>query len=144
MKARSSHTGVGNPRQPKGRTAVWQARLAILIMINLAQLWILSAVVEASLAREFKQLVPLIVASAVVFINIAAYLVLVLLLLIRIIRYFPRVLADIGDHVRGPGFFTVVAGTCVLGSQLIIVAGQFEAAKILWFVGLVLWAVVMY
>ena len=75
------------------------------------------------------------------YINIVAYLVLVLLLLVRIVRFFPRVLADIGDHVRGPGFFTLVAGTCMLGSQLVIVAGQYGAAAVLWFVGLVLWAV---
>ncbi len=84
------------------------------------------------------------VAWPLVFINIAAYLVLVVLLLVRIVMYFPRVIDDLGDHVRGPGFFTVVAGTCVLGSQLIIVAGQFGAAKVLWFVGLILWAIVMY
>ena len=78
------------------------------------------------------------------FINIAAYFVLVLLLLIRIVRFLPRVLADLGDHVRGPGFFTLVAGTCVLGSQLIIVAGEYQAAKVLWFVGLITWVVIMY
>jgi hypothetical protein len=44
---------------------VWQARLTIMILINLAQLWILSAAVDAALAHEFKQLTPLIVASAV-------------------------------------------------------------------------------
>jgi hypothetical protein len=57
--------GVGNRPQPRGRTSVWQARLVILIMINLAQLWILSAAVEAALAHEFRQLTPLIIASGV-------------------------------------------------------------------------------
>ena len=47
----------------KGRTAIWNARLALLVMINVAQLWILSATIEAALAHEFKQLVPLVVAS---------------------------------------------------------------------------------
>ena len=45
-----------------------------------------------------------------------------LLLAIRLIAYFPRVLEDLNSHARGPGFFTVVAATCVLGSQLAIVA----------------------
>jgi hypothetical protein len=36
-----------------------------MIMINLAQLWILSAAVEAALAREFNQLMPLVIASGV-------------------------------------------------------------------------------
>jgi hypothetical protein len=49
----------------RGRTAIWQARLVLLVMINLAQLWILSAAVEAALAREFKQLLPLVIGSSV-------------------------------------------------------------------------------
>jgi hypothetical protein len=50
---------------PRGRSAVWQARLVLLLMINLAQLWILSAAVDAALGHEFQHLVPLIIASAV-------------------------------------------------------------------------------
>lgn len=49
--------------QARGRTAIWQARLALLVMINLAQLWILSAAVEAALAHEYRQLTPLVIAS---------------------------------------------------------------------------------
>lgn len=48
-----------------GRTAVWQSRLVMLVMINLAQLWILSAAIEAALARHFDKLWPLIIASVV-------------------------------------------------------------------------------
>ena len=51
--------------QARGRTAIWQARLVLLVMINLAQLWILSAAVEAALARQFKQLIPLVIGSGV-------------------------------------------------------------------------------
>jgi tellurite resistance protein TehA-like permease len=76
--------------------------------------------------------------------NIVIYFILWLLLLVRLIRFFPRVKADITDHVRGPGFFTVVAGTCVLGSQLVIVVGQYGVAGILWLFGLLLWALIMY
>jgi tellurite resistance protein TehA-like permease len=84
------------------------------------------------------------VAWALLAINLIAYIVLWLLLLIRLVRFFPRVKADIMDHARGPGFFTVVAGTCVLGSELVIVAGQYRAAAVLWLIGLLLWALVMY
>ena len=95
-----------------------------------------------SIATFLLEMKPL--AWALLVINLIAYVVLWLLLLIRLIRFFPRVKADITDHVRGPGFFTVVAGTCVLGSQLIIVAGEYKAAFVLWLVGLVLWALVIY
>lgn len=52
-------------RQSRGRTAIMQARLALLIMINIAQLWTLSAAVEAGLGRNFRQLWPLVMASGV-------------------------------------------------------------------------------
>lgn len=52
-------------RQPRGRTAIWQARLALLLLINLAQLWVLSAAVEAGLGHNYRQLWPLIIASGI-------------------------------------------------------------------------------
>ena len=77
-------------------------------------------------------------------IDVVAYIVLGLLLLLRLLFFFSRVKADINDHVRGPGFFTVVAGTCVLGSALLIVVEQFRPALLLWFAGIALWIVIMY
>jgi len=77
-------------------------------------------------------------------INIVAYAVLCLLLLLRLVFFFSRVKADINDHVRGPGFFTVVAGTCVLGSALLIVFDRYRPALVLWFAGMILWIVIMY
>jgi tellurite resistance protein TehA-like permease len=47
-------------------------------------------------------------------------------------------------RVREPGFFTVVAGTCVLGSQLVIVTEQYRVGAVLWLIGLLLWLLVMY
>ena len=77
-------------------------------------------------------------------IDIVAYVVLGLLLLLRLVFFFSRVKADIKDHVRGPGFFTVVAGTCVLGSALLIVLDSYRPALVLWLVGISLWVVIMY
>jgi len=77
-------------------------------------------------------------------INVVAYVVLWSLLLLRLIFFFSRVKADINDHVRGPGFFTTVAGTSVLGSELLIVIGAQRPALVLWFIALLLWAIIMY
>jgi len=49
----------------RGRAAVAQARLVLLVMVNVAQLWILAATVEAALAHRFSALLPLVVASGV-------------------------------------------------------------------------------
>jgi hypothetical protein len=54
-------------RSKSGQTAVWQARLIMLVMINIAQLWILAATVDAALARHYYVLLPLVVASGVCF-----------------------------------------------------------------------------
>ena len=55
----------GRRRAGRGRTAVEQARLVMLVMINVAQLWILAATVEAALARSYGELLPLAAASGV-------------------------------------------------------------------------------
>lgn len=77
-------------------------------------------------------------------VNVIAYVILWVLLLLRLFRFFSRVRDDINNHVRGPGFFTVVAGTCVLGSQLLIVIDRPRVAAALWIIGLLLWLVIMY
>ena len=40
----------------------------MLVMINIAQLWIRAATIDAALARHFSVLVPLVVASGVCFV----------------------------------------------------------------------------
>jgi hypothetical protein len=55
-------------RAGNGRTAVGQARLLLLVMVNVAQLWILAATVEAALAGHLSMVVPLVVSSGVCFV----------------------------------------------------------------------------
>src|SRR5436190_11494501 len=58
----------GNNRRSRvGHAAVWQARLIMLVMINIAQLWILAATVDAALARHYSVLLPLVIASGICF-----------------------------------------------------------------------------
>jgi tellurite resistance protein TehA-like permease len=84
------------------------------------------------------------IASLLFGLNLAFYPALVVLTGIRVVRYRDRVLADLLDHGRSVGFFTTVAGTCVLGSQFVIVAGLWRPAAFLWGAGIVLWAVITY
>ena len=68
FKTFQSNPPAGNNRRSKaGHAAVWQARLIMLVMINIAQLWILAATVDADLARHYSVLIPLVVASGVCF-----------------------------------------------------------------------------
>lgn len=95
-----------------------------------------------SLAAHFCGL-PLI-PQALLWINLAAYAALWAITLARLIRYPRAVLADIKDHARGGGFLTIVAGTCVLGSQCAILRSWMDAATVLFVLGLGLWAVILY
>ncbi|MGD9881065.1 MAG: tellurite resistance/C4-dicarboxylate transporter family protein [Reyranella sp.] len=76
--------------------------------------------------------------------NWVAYTALWFLTALRLAFYRRRMVEDMFNHQRAPGFFTVVAGTCVLGTQSSIVAGAQTIAEMLWYVGLGLWLVVMY
>ena len=52
-------------RVGQGRAALEQARLIMLVMINIAQLWILAATIEAALAGRYREIWALIIASGV-------------------------------------------------------------------------------
>ncbi|MRG87810.1 tellurite resistance/C4-dicarboxylate transporter family protein [Salinibacillus xinjiangensis] len=84
------------------------------------------------------------VSLPLLYMNILAYLILWLLTITRLLLFPSYILADITSHTKGPGFFTLVAGTCVFGSQLIIVGNHIAIANYLWGLGIVLWMVVMY
>lgn len=76
--------------------------------------------------------------------NIVFYIVLWFLTLIRLVRNFRNMTADLTSHTRGHGFFTMVAGTCVLGRQFEVIANDPGTAVVLWLIGLSLWCVFMY
>jgi tellurite resistance protein TehA-like permease len=95
-----------------------------------------------SLACELTGLHAIAIALCVL--NIAFYPVLWILTIVRIVRYRERVIADLHHHGRAVGFFTIVAATCVLGSQCLIVAHSVTAAIALWIAGIALWAALIY
>lgn len=84
------------------------------------------------------------IARVLLVVNLVTYMVLVLLTLTRLVFYYPRIRRDMMSHDVGPGFFTLVAGTCVLGSQYFTVTGRFTFPLLLWLVGILLWIFIMY
>jgi tellurite resistance protein TehA-like permease len=84
------------------------------------------------------------VAKILFVINIIGYCILWVLFLVRFAFFYRHAIADLSDHARGPGFFTIVAGTCVLGSQFVLLAKDMVTAGVLWVVGSVLWLLLIY
>ena len=76
--------------------------------------------------------------------NIAAYVVLWILTALRLARHPSALLDDLTDHRQTFGFLTVVAGTCVLGAQMVVIAHAFAIATGLLIAGAVLWVLLTY
>ena len=76
--------------------------------------------------------------------NIAAYVVLVLMSGARLTMFPRAVFADLIDHKRGVGFFTNVAATCILGNQCFLIGDSRNAAVVLWGIGSALWLILTY
>jgi tellurite resistance protein TehA-like permease len=85
-----------------------------------------------------------IVASTLLAVNVAAYAGLWVAMAARATFYPSSLIADISDHARGPGFFTWVAGTGVLGAQFVLVAHVPWLALGLWALTVLLWLLVTY
>jgi tellurite resistance protein TehA-like permease len=66
------------------------------------------------------------------------------LMVVRVVRFPDRVAADFQHHGRSVGFFTVVAGVSVLGSQALLLTGLWVLAAALWAIAIVLWALLTY
>lgn len=82
--------------------------------------------------------------KGMLFLNIVIYAVLAGMTALRIVC-FPRAVAeDMLDHNRCVGFFTMVAGTNVLGSQCMLILQSTLWAGSLWAIGFALWVLLNY
>src|SRR5690554_2914159 len=86
----------------------------------------------------------ILIANLLFYFNIAAYLFMSLLYILRAALYPSRIWADTLDHAKSPGLLTYVAGTCVLGTQSVIIAGNFLIASILLYIGSAAWLILIY
>ncbi|MGZ5094145.1 MAG: tellurite resistance/C4-dicarboxylate transporter family protein [Burkholderiales bacterium] len=78
-------------------------------------------------------------AAALFRLNIFVYGVLWVLTLLRIARYPRFFFDDMVDHLRGPGFFTTIAASSVLGVQFVVLSDDYRVGFTLWILSIVLW-----
>jgi tellurite resistance protein TehA-like permease len=84
------------------------------------------------------------VAEPLLWLNTACYVVLCGLTLARLAFHPGRLIGDLSHHLSGVGFFTMVAGTCVLGSQFVILLQAYRWGLILLALGVMLWGILIY
>jgi len=95
-----------------------------------------------SLASHFLA-IP-VIPKSFFYLNLFFYAVLWIITIIRIFAFRNEIAKDLTDHARGPGFFTIVAGTCIVGSQFAILFQNTDTARTLWYVGILIWTIVIY
>lgn len=79
-------------------------------------------------------------AVALTYLNVALLTILLAANLARLIWYPAAFVRDLRGFERGPGFFTVVAGIAIVGSQMLTVLRHPGIALAAWIVSLALWA----
>ena len=77
--------------------------------------------------------------AGLTYFNLALCFVLGAMNALRVSWYPARVIHDLADFERGPGFFTIVAGLAIAGVQLIAILDRPGAAFGLWIAALILW-----
>jgi len=78
------------------------------------------------------------------YLNIVQYAVLCVLYGVRAVLYPQRFFGDMIAHSTGPGYFTAVAGTGVLASQMMMMGGPLAVGRGLWLLTGLLWVGLTY
>lgn len=76
--------------------------------------------------------------------NLLLYGILLLFFLLRICFFPSEIVKDMNDYQKGPGFFTFVAGTAIVGNQLVIIGGFPQLAAILLKIAIAAWILITY
>lgn len=76
--------------------------------------------------------------------NNGLYVVQLTFFVCRILFFFPAFTADLKTHGKGAGFLTLVAASCVLGIQHVLLQGNLAVAQGLWYFSLVTWILLIY
>lgn len=76
--------------------------------------------------------------------NILFYVTIWFFTILRFLFNREQFLIDLVDHGKGPGFFTIIAGSCILGGQFIIIYKEYSISLFLWILSLIFWIILNY
>jgi tellurite resistance protein TehA-like permease len=80
-----------------------------------------------------------LIASGLFYLNVAQFLILWVLYILRAALHPRRFFGDMVGHLTGPGYFTAVAGTGILASQYMVQRENLAVGAGLWLLAVVLW-----
>jgi tellurite resistance protein TehA-like permease len=76
--------------------------------------------------------------------NLVAFPLLCVLMLVRVFRHPVAVLGELRSHRTGASLLTAVAATSIVGDQFVLFASNYRIAAGLWLASMVLWAGLIY
>ena len=76
--------------------------------------------------------------------NLITYSWLWAMTIVRIAFFRVNIVEDLLNHNRCVGYFTMAAGTCVVGSEFLVLRGNGQSARLFWFLGVALWGFLNY
>jgi tellurite resistance protein TehA-like permease len=111
----SERGAAGSGRLPEVKLAAKNLPPAYFAMVMVTGIVSIAALM---LGMQFLAVVLFVV-------NLATYAVLIALAILRLAWFRDALLSDLADHRRAPGFFTAVAGSCLIRSRFILIAGAY-------------------
>ncbi len=84
------------------------------------------------------------ISMSLFWLNIILYVNLWALFVVRLLFWYERFVSDMSDHARGIGYLTMVAGTCILGTQFVLLDQNARIGLALLFLGFGLWIFLIY
>ncbi|MEO9145328.1 MAG: tellurite resistance/C4-dicarboxylate transporter family protein [Ginsengibacter sp.] len=85
-----------------------------------------------------------VISNCLFVINNIEFVILLIIFIIRLLFFFPDFKRDLSSHAEGAGFLTIVAASCILGAEYVLLKSHFESAIILWCFALFTWLVLVY
>ena len=85
-----------------------------------------------------------VLADVLVYFNVFIFVLLIILNALRLLFNTTDFLQDLNDNGKGPGFFTLIAASGVLGSQFVIIKGMMTVGFYFWSAAFILWFILMY
>jgi tellurite resistance protein TehA-like permease len=84
------------------------------------------------------------VGAGLFILNLVAFPLLCVLMLVRLFRHSLVIFDELRSHRTGAGFLTAVAGTSIVGDQFVLFTSNSDIAAVLWLASVVLWVGLIY
>lgn len=84
------------------------------------------------------------IAQVLFYINVAAYIVLLMAFSNKLLTAFNQIRHQLGSHQTAPSYFTLVAATSILGVQIQWLGFHGSVSFVIWLISVTLWTIISY